>query len=207
MVGELPFCENKYSLMTNDVEETRQVGQKLGAILAENLRSSLPSIAIRSSNSEISRNFVVALHGNLGAGKTTLTQGIAAGLGIDESVTSPTFILINEYETSDGLILLHVDSYRMGDDLMDAQLEAEAIGLLELFETEPAVVVIEWADRVDALLPQDYILVTLASANVEIINQPTGSDNHQVEGIRNINVIANGPHSTEILNLLRKSRQ
>lgn len=101
---------------------------------------------------------VVALTGDLGAGKTQVAQGIAAALGVTVPVTSPTFTLINEYDLPAGGRLFHVDCYR----LHDAVGEAIMLGLEELFEQ--GVVVIEWADRIAPLLPDDRIDIALEDA-------------------------------------------
>lgn len=101
---------------------------------------------------------VVALYGNLGAGKTVLAQGIAAGLGLTEHVTSPTFTLINEYNLPDGSVLYHVDCYRLDD----AEDEARALGLEELFDQ--GIVLIEWADRIASLLPDERLDIETADA-------------------------------------------
>lgn len=90
---------------------------------------------------------VVALHGELGAGKTQFTRGIVKGLGGDApSVSSPTFVLLNVYDTG-RLKVFHLDAYRVrgADDF-------ETIGFTELLE-QNGVVVIEWPSRVAALLP------------------------------------------------------
>lgn len=115
---------------------------------------------------------VIALNGDLGAGKTTLTQGIAAGLGINARVTSPTFTLVNEYDAGTrGLRLIHMDTYRLGESLDQAHAEATNLGLDEIFATASlpdhasngAVVVIEWAERVADLLPPDTLYITLTA--------------------------------------------
>ncbi len=102
---------------------------------------------------------VIALHGDLGAGKTTFTQGIAAGLGIQQRVTSPTFTLVNEYTLENGWRLVHIDSYRLDRG------EAEGIGLEEILDDERAIVVIEWAERVAELLPNERIEIEFISAS------------------------------------------
>ena len=79
--------------VTHSVDQTREFGSRLGHFL-------LPGT-------------VLALSGDLGAGKTSLTQGIAHGLGIDARVTSPTFTLVNEYEIGNSSRLIHMDSYRL----------------------------------------------------------------------------------------------
>ena len=95
---------------------------------------------------------VIALSGELGSGKTTFTQGLARGLGIRAAVTSPTFVLVNRYPAPDGRILQHADCYR----LANAPLEMWDIGLTDLYEGDD-IVVIEWADRIPGLLPDEYL--------------------------------------------------
>lgn len=96
---------------------------------------------------------VVALTGNLGVGKTTLVQGMARGLGIKGPVTSPTFTLIKEY--SGRLPVYHIDVYRLDDPE-----EIELLGFDELLITD-GVVIVEWADLIEALLPKNYVDVNL----------------------------------------------
>lgn len=95
---------------------------------------------------------VIALAGDLGAGKTTFTQGLALGLGVTAPVTSPTFVLINRYRTAIGCALQHADCYR----LQNAPLEMWDAGLGDLFAGDD-IVVIEWADRIPGLLPADHL--------------------------------------------------
>lgn len=92
---------------------------------------------------------VLALHGNLGGGKTCFVQGLAAALGIDRPVTSPTFTLVHEYRGSRPLV--HVDLYRIrnSDD-------AVMLGLEEYFESE-GITAVEWAERALELFPSDTI--------------------------------------------------
>jgi tRNA threonylcarbamoyladenosine biosynthesis protein TsaE len=96
---------------------------------------------------------VLALHGNLGSGKTCFVQGLARALGVERAVTSPTFTVVNEYRAA-GRALVHVDLYRLqpGRDL-------EMLGLDEYFET-PGIVAIEWAERATGILPADTIHIT-----------------------------------------------
>ena len=96
---------------------------------------------------------VVALVGELGAGKTRLTKGIAEGLGITGVVNSPTFVLMNEHHGR--LPLYHVDAYRLGDPE-----EGVAAGLLDEGHTD-GVAVIEWADRLDAYLPEERLEIVI----------------------------------------------
>jgi tRNA threonylcarbamoyladenosine biosynthesis protein TsaE len=98
---------------------------------------------------------VLALVGDLGAGKTAFTQGLAKGLAIAAPVTSPTFVLINRYTAPDGRILQHADCYR----LADAPAEMWDIGMTDLMSGDD-ILVIEWADRIPALLPDAHLEVT-----------------------------------------------
>ncbi len=111
--------------------------------------------ATRSRARELARTLaspvVIALYGDLGAGKTLFTQALARALDITGPVTSPTFTLINEYDLPGGGKFFHVDVYR----LHDAVPEAMALGLEDLFDE--GIVVIEWADRIRPLLPDERI--------------------------------------------------
>ncbi len=95
---------------------------------------------------------VYALYGDLGAGKTAFAQGFAKGLGIDEAVTSPTFVICCAYEGG-RLPLYHFDAYRIAD-----ASEMEEIGYEEFFYGD-GVSLVEWADLVEELLPRDCIRV------------------------------------------------
>jgi len=92
-------------------------------------------------------NDIVALFGDLGAGKTTLTKGIARGLKIKEHVTSPTFILINEYVGA--YPLYHIDLYRLEDTD-----QIENLGISEYF-LKGGICIIEWPERLKNLLPKN----------------------------------------------------
>lgn len=104
--------------------------------------------------SELKAGAVIALTGPLGAGKTTLTKSIAKGLGVSETITSPTFTIVCEYETG-RLPLFHFDVYRVHDeeDLFE-------MGFEEYFH-KGGVCLIEWADLVEDLLPDDTIRIEL----------------------------------------------
>ena len=123
-------------------ETTRQLGQKLGALLQP--------------------GDLVCLQGDLGAGKTTFVQGIAAGWGTRDEVSSPTFVLVNIYrgapvvepvETNDER-LFHLDTYRIESDA-----EAEELDLDSMLVQGPLL--IEWPERVKAVLPIENLWVTL----------------------------------------------
>lgn len=114
--------------VSSSASETERIGEELGKVL--------------------SGGEVFALCGELGSGKTTFVRGLAKGLGIPpEMVSSPSFILIQEYVGK--FRLYHLDFYRL-DDLQDIEL----IGIRELWR-EDAVVAIEWADKVPQAIPED----------------------------------------------------
>lgn len=91
---------------------------------------------------------VLSLRGDLGAGKTTFVQAIAKAMGIHETVTSPTFSLVNYYEGTPPL--WHLDLYRL-----EAPQELEDIGYEDYFYPENAITFIEWAEKADYYLPDD----------------------------------------------------
>lgn len=101
---------------------------------------------------------VVALHGELGAGKTRFVRGLARGLGHDpDEVSSPTFVLEHRYATSGATPLVHLDAYRMS-----GPAELAALGWDELIAEGRAVVAVEWAERIAAALPRDTVHVHLS---------------------------------------------
>ncbi len=99
---------------------------------------------------------VVALIGELGAGKTSFTRGLAIGAGVDaEDVASPTFALVNEYRGR--VAVAHADLYRL-----ERERELDEIGWDDLIERRDAAVVIEWADRFPRRMPDDHLRVALS---------------------------------------------
>ena len=141
-------------------------------------RSPVETIALgRRIGCALTGGGVVALIGNLGAGKTCLIKGIAGGLGVeqDDLVASPTFVLVNEYVTADGrLQIYHIDAYRL-----ESLAEFEALGIEEYIGPD-SVVLIEWADRVwGAIASLNPICIRLAHAGgeartVAVENPPAG---------------------------------
>lgn len=122
--------------VSQSVEQTGQIGAQLGE-------------ALRAGD-------IVCLSGDLGAGKTALTRGIAAGWGAREPVTSPTFTLVHQHtRASDSQRLYHIDCYRLND-----AADAWSIGLEDLIYGDD-VAVIEWAENVRDLLPPDCLWVRL----------------------------------------------
>lgn len=125
----------------------------------------------RALGAAASAGQVLALSGDLGAGKTTLAQGIAAGLGITAAVTSPTFTLVNEYDAGNrGLRLVHIDVYRLGETTAATVAAVAGIGLEDILvdaalpdrDDRGAVVVIEWAERIAPALPDDHLHIRLS---------------------------------------------
>lgn len=127
------------TLVSRSAEETQAIGERLGARLTPGA--------------------VVACTGELGAGKTCFLQGLARGLGVTADVTSPTFVLINQYRGR--LPVYHLDAYRTGSltELVD-------LGLEELLHGD-GVTVIEWADKLLPLLPARTIRVHLGGLGDE----------------------------------------
>ncbi len=133
--------------LTDSIEQTLEVGRKLGRLL--------------------SKGDIVCLTGDLGTGKTAFANGIAKALGIDGYITSPTFTIVNEYMGT--IPFYHFDVYRISDS--DEMYE---IGFEE-YISGAGVVVIEWADLIRDILPEDVIWVHIskdlyAGRDIRIIN-------------------------------------
>lgn len=139
-----------YKVYLKDEEATKSFGFKLGEL--------------------VKKGNIICLLGDLGAGKTTLTQSFAKGLGVDDYVTSPTFTIVNEY---DGRIpLYHFDVYRIGssDEMYD-------IGYDEYINSD-GVCIIEWANLIDDVLPEEYLSIELkyVEDGREMILAPKGEE-------------------------------
>jgi tRNA threonylcarbamoyladenosine biosynthesis protein TsaE len=120
--------------ISRSAEQTRRAGMRLGAMLRP--------------------GDLICLIGDLGAGKTTLMQGISAGWGSLDQVSSPTFVLVNVYRGPQGKRLYHLDTYRLS-----GPAEAEDLDLDSLLENGPLVV--EWADRIESVLPTERLWINL----------------------------------------------
>lgn len=125
--------------VSRSAEETQALGERLG--------------------SRLGRGDVVACVGALGAGKTCFLQGLARGLGVTADVTSPTFVLVNQY--TGRVPVFHVDAYRTGSltELVD-------LGLEEMLHGE-GVTIVEWADKLLPLLPPRTVTVTITGLGDE----------------------------------------
>lgn len=119
-------------LFSRSPEQTRRLGMRLGALL-------------RPSD-------IVGLQGDLGAGKTTFVQGVARGWGSLDAVSSPTFVLVNVYRRPDGKPLFHLDAYRLNS--VAEALDLDLAGMLD-----EGALVIEWAERIETILPRDRLWV------------------------------------------------
>jgi len=138
----------KETFTSRSPEDTQAIGERLGA--------------------RLEAGDVVACIGELGAGKTCFLQGLARGLGVQADVTSPTFVLINQYRGR--LPVYHVDAYRT-----ESLSELVDQGVEELFHGN-GVAVVEWADKLLPLLPPHAITVTITGLGDEprqiVIEQP-----------------------------------
>ncbi|HEX2860829.1 MAG TPA: tRNA (adenosine(37)-N6)-threonylcarbamoyltransferase complex ATPase subunit type 1 TsaE [Lacunisphaera sp.] len=125
----------KQGVTTPSPEETRAVAAELGAVLPPDT--------------------IIALHGDMGVGKTTFVQGLARGLGITEQVTSPTFAIYTLYRGS-RTKLVHLDAYRIEHERQIDDL------LLEEFLTSPWCLAVEWPEKTGAWLPEEAWHLTLS---------------------------------------------
>ena len=152
------------TIKTTSVKETIAIGKKLGKLM--------------------SPGDVIYLTGELGAGKTCFVKGIAEGLGIrGKDITSPTFIIINEYKGK--IPLYHIDLYRIGviDDLRDIGMDEIVYG--------KGVTAIEWAERIKDVLPDERLDITLKWVD---------------DKTRSIEIRAFGHHHKEILDKLGEGK-
>lgn len=135
-------------------EQTRDIGYKLGNLLTP--------------------KSVVCLIGDLGAGKTTMTQSLAQALKVDDYITSPTFTIVNEYEGK--MPLYHFDVYRIGssDEMYD-------IGFDEYINGD-GVCIIEWANLIEDILPDEYLYIEMNYKEIgrEMILTPKGEKYEEI---------------------------
>jgi len=125
---------NSLEIISRSAEQTRRVGMRLGTLLKP--------------------GDIVCLVGDLGAGKTTLVQGLAAGWGSLDPVSSPTFVIVNLYRRLDRSRLFHLDAYRLSGPAEAVDLDLEAM-------LDEGVLVIEWADIIAGALPEACLWVNL----------------------------------------------
>ena len=118
---------NSLEIISRSTEQTRRVGMRLGNLL-------------RTGD-------ITCLTGDLGAGKTTFVQGLAAGWGSLDQVSSPTFVIVNLYRRLDQSQLFHLDAYRLSGPMEAVDLDLEAM-------LDEGTLVIEWADIIKETLPE-----------------------------------------------------
>ena len=149
-------------VISRSPEQTRRVGMRLGAL-------------IRNGD-------VICLSGDLGTGKTTLVQGLSAGWGSLDAVSSPTFVLVNVYRRPDGDRLYHLDAYRLNGPEEAVDLDLDSM-------IDHGSMVVEWADRILAALPSEALWVKLVYVE---------------ENQRDLLFVAHGEHYSKLLTALRK---
>ena len=137
-------------IITHSPQETIDIAKKLGALLR--------------------KGDIIAYKGNLGAGKTTFTRGLAVGLGLGDIVTSPTFALVNEY-CGEKLSMYHFDMYRI-----ETEGDLESSGFYD-YDFDNNIAVIEWSENIDGFLPKNTIYITInavGDTDREIITEDGG---------------------------------
>ncbi|MEP7136422.1 MAG: tRNA (adenosine(37)-N6)-threonylcarbamoyltransferase complex ATPase subunit type 1 TsaE [Chloroflexota bacterium] len=150
---------------SHNPEQTRRLGMRLGEVLQA--------------------GDLICLQGDLGAGKTTFVQGIAHGWGSLDSVSSPTFILVNIYRRSDHGQLFHMDAYRL-----DSTPEAEELDLDSMLAE--GALIIEWPERMAGLIPAERLWVNLE---------------HVDDEERQMKFNASGKRYSELLEVIRLATQ
>jgi tRNA threonylcarbamoyladenosine biosynthesis protein TsaE len=126
--------EHTFEFFSRSPEQTRRIGMRLGGLLKP--------------------GDLICLQGDLGAGKTTLVQGMAQGWGSLDAVSSPTFILVNEYRRPDGSKLFHMDAYRLESGSEAAELDIDSM-LAE------GALMVEWPERVISVLPHEELWINM----------------------------------------------
>lgn len=140
------------TIKTNSDLETIELGIKIGKLIKD-------------------EKVIILLEGGLAAGKTTLTKGIAKGLGITQIIKSPTFTIMKKYPINDNKSLYHLDLYRLTEMGMDFDLE-------EYIYEDNSIAVIEWPNQVEDLLPNDHIKIKISGFNdSRVINITSTSEN------------------------------
>ena len=129
------IAEGSLDFLSHSPEQTLRIGVRLGEL--------------------IQPGDLVCMAGDLGTGKTTIARGIARGWGSLDLVTSPTFVLINEYRRADAARLYHFDAFRLS-----GSEEAVDIGLLEMLE-DNASILVEWPERVAEIIPEEHLWISL----------------------------------------------
>jgi tRNA threonylcarbamoyladenosine biosynthesis protein TsaE len=131
----MPILDDRsFEFFSHSPEQTRRVGIRLGSLLKP--------------------GDVICLEGNLGAGKTTFVQGISQGWGSLDPVSSPTYVIVNEYRHPELGILFHVDAYRLAGSTDAEMLDFDVM-------LRSGVMVIEWAERIKEVLPGENLWIKM----------------------------------------------
>jgi tRNA threonylcarbamoyladenosine biosynthesis protein TsaE len=155
--------------ITNNFKETQKLGELLAEEILAGQRLSLEG-AKRKSEAKPREALVLCMEGELGAGKTTFTQGLLKGLGVKGPYTSPTFVVMKEYEIEDTKHktqitsksqntkhkiqkVYHIDAYRVGaEDILN-------LGWEEIIASDNNIVIVEWPERIKKILPKNSIQI------------------------------------------------
>lgn len=131
-----------FEIITKSAEETK----KIATNLAQDLKKQLL----------LKHAFIIALEGNLGSGKTTFIQGLAVGLGVEENVLSPTFLILKEFSiaVSSFKKFYHIDAYRLKNSA-----EILELGFGDLIKNPENIIIIEWADKIKKILPKSILWI------------------------------------------------
>lgn len=148
-------------IISRHPDQTRRLGERLGVLLMI--------------------GDVICLQGELGAGKTTLVQGIARGWGSVDTVSSPTFILVNVYRRADGSQLFHMDAYRL-----NSTPEAEELDLDSMLAQ--GALIVEWPERMKEIVPMERLWIQF---------------DHAGEDVRELKFDAHGKRYDELLGIIR----
>lgn len=126
---------------------------------------------------QIENGVIIALIGDLGSGKTTISKSIIKSLTNEENIPSPTFNIVNEYSLN-GKLIYHFDFYRLEDEN-----ELYGIGFDDYLAQKNSIMLIEWADKFESLLPKNYIKLNF----------------EKLENSRNVKITANGKKYTDLV--------
>jgi tRNA threonylcarbamoyladenosine biosynthesis protein TsaE len=154
--------ENSIEFFSHSPDQTKRVGIYLGGLLK--------------------KGDTICFEGDLGTGKTTFVQGLVQGWGALNQVTSPTFVLINEYTHPDGSKMQHLDAYRLKNEY-----EAEMLDFSQILEDN--ILVVEWSERIKKILPEECLWIQMRWMGVEQ---------------RHLYITAHGNRHQDIMKKLRK---
>lgn len=142
---------------TQSAKKTRKLGARLAQALLQNTEED---------------SSVFSLEGKLGAGKTTFIKGLAAELGVEKEIKSPSFVLVKKYQPSCAKFeyLFHIDCYRLSGNTK----ELSQIAFKDILDTPNSLVVIEWGEKIETLLPENYykIRFNYAGEGMRELNLP-----------------------------------